>query len=134
MLSRILNFSFIDMYGNPLDGGKLYTYITKTTTPEVTYSDIDGTLNTNPIILDARGCASICLDSSKSYRFVLEDRAGNTIWSVDDVTSSAHVKATIPFAVDEDHLKVEMVGGVAVLSLADSLVAKLKEKGIDVDG
>lgn len=86
MLLRVFSFSFIDMYGNPLDGGKLYTYVTRTTTPATTYSDVEGTLNTNPIILDARGSASIYIEDSNTYRFVLKNREGDTIWSADDIT------------------------------------------------
>lgn len=74
------------------------------------------------------------LDPSQSYKFVLKRADGSVVWTKDDVRSSAHIPATLPFAIDEDHLKITMVGGVAILSLADSLVAKLKAKGIDVDG
>ena len=47
---------FFDNNGNPLSGGKLYTYAAGTTTPQATYASAAGsTLNTNPIILDAAG-------------------------------------------------------------------------------
>ncbi len=58
--------------GLPLVGGKLYTYISGTTTPKATYSDAAlSVANTNPIILDARGEAQVRLDSG-AYTFVLK--------------------------------------------------------------
>lgn len=125
---------FDDINGHPLNGGKLCTFVAHTSTPIATYKSKDGILNPVEIPLNARGECEVWLDTKKSYKFVVKRSDGSVVREEDDVTASAHVKATIPFAVDEDHLKVEMVCGVAVLSLADSLVAKLKEKGIDVDG
>jgi hypothetical protein len=45
------------------------------------------TVNTNPIILDSRGECNLWLDTTLAYKLVLEDSAGNLIWSVDEVTS-----------------------------------------------
>jgi hypothetical protein len=46
--------------GTPNAGGKVYTYISGTSTLTATYTDSTGTTpNTNPIILDAKGEASI---------------------------------------------------------------------------
>ena len=47
---------FFDNNGNPLSGGKLYTYAAGTTTPKTTYTSITGlTAHTNPIVLDSAG-------------------------------------------------------------------------------
>lgn len=49
-------WQFFDDSGNPLSGGKIYTYAAGTTTPLTTYTSRDGlTANPNPIILDAAG-------------------------------------------------------------------------------
>lgn len=73
--------------GLPLVGGKLYTYIAGTTTPKLTYTDADGTNpNTNPIILDARGEATVFW--SGSYKVELRDALDNVIWTVDKVTET----------------------------------------------
>ncbi len=74
--------------GQFLVGGKLFTYAAGTTTPQATY--IDSTLttpNTNPVILDARGSAAIWLDPTKTYKYVLQDSAGNPIYTVDNINS-----------------------------------------------
>ena len=50
-LSAVPKLQFFDNNGNPLVGGKLYTYAAGTTTPLATYTDASsGTPNTNPII------------------------------------------------------------------------------------
>ncbi len=76
---------FLGNDGNPLVGGKLYTYDSGTTTPRPTYQDAAATiLNTNPIILDARGEALIFWNGS--YRVELRDALNNLIWTVDSVS------------------------------------------------
>lgn len=81
---------FFDDNGEPLSGGKLYTYETGTTTPKTTYKYYNGTAHTNPIILDARGepadDAGLYLDSDIAYRFVLKDSNDVEIWTRDYVT------------------------------------------------
>ena len=70
--------------GIPLSGGKLYTYAAGTSTPKATYTDAGlGTPNANPVILDARGEASVWL--SGAYKLTLRDAADVLIWTVDDV-------------------------------------------------
>lgn len=71
--------AFSDANGRPLIGGKVYFYAPGTDTLKDTWQDAAQTvLNTNPVILDARGEASIY--GGFSYRQVLRDSAGNLIW------------------------------------------------------
>src|SRR4030042_565760 len=57
--------------GDPAAGHKLFTYTAGTSTKLATYSNSALTIaNTNPIILDAAGCATIFLSAS-TYKFVL---------------------------------------------------------------
>lgn len=70
---------FVDINGRPLVGGKVYFYSVGTSTPKNTYQDVGETiLNTNPVIIDARGQASIY--GSGRYRQVVRDVFGVTIW------------------------------------------------------
>jgi hypothetical protein len=66
--------------GTPLASGKLNTYAAGTTTPQATYVDsTQTTQNTNPVILNASGQASVWLDPGLSYKFVLTDANGNSV-------------------------------------------------------
>jgi hypothetical protein len=70
--------------GKPLVGGKLYTYEAGTTTPLVTYTNYLGTTpNSNPVILDSRGEASVWLGNGTRYKFVLKDANNVEIWTQD---------------------------------------------------
>jgi hypothetical protein len=71
----------------PLANGTLTTYLTGTTTPSTTWQDAELTIaNTNPIVLDARGECVVWLDSGVTYRFVLKNAQGVTLWTQDDIS------------------------------------------------
>lgn len=75
---------FENSAGQPLAGGRLYTFLAGTSTPKVTYADQAGTVpNTNPVVLDARGEALIYW--SGAYKVELRDASNNLIWTVDNV-------------------------------------------------
>src|ERR1700760_4683847 len=64
-------------------GCALFTYAAGTTTPQATYTDSTGTSqNHNPIILGTDGGANIWL-GLQSYKFILKDQLGVTVFSVD---------------------------------------------------
>ena len=74
--------------GNPLVGGKIYTYAAGTTTPLATYTDAGGlTANTNPIILNSLGQANIWLAPSSSYKFSVFTSADVLLYTVDNITA-----------------------------------------------
>lgn len=78
---------FCDANGLPLVGGKFYSYEAGTTTPLATYTDQAATTpNTNPIILDANGEATIFITSGVQYKFMLTDADDVLIWSADNVS------------------------------------------------
>jgi len=71
----------------PLAGGKLYSYLAGTSTPQATYTDSTGTVpNANPVILDAAGMADVWL-GGVSYKLTLTDALGNIQWVEDNITS-----------------------------------------------
>lgn len=88
---------FVDSNGNALAGGLLFTYQAGTTTKYPTYTDSSGnTQNTNPIVLNQRGEASIWLVPTQSYKFVLApandtDPPQSPIWTEDHIQASAAV-------------------------------------------
>ena len=80
---------FFDGNGNPLSGGKLYTYAAGTTTPQVTYTSSAGNVAwSNPIVLDASGRVSgsgeIWLVYAP-YKFVLKDTNDVLIATYDNI-------------------------------------------------
>jgi hypothetical protein len=85
---------FFDANGNPLVGGKLYTYAAGTTTPLSTYTTSGGgTANTNPVILDSRGEASVWL-SNALYKFRLTSATDEAIWTIDNLDGRLMVLAS----------------------------------------
>jgi hypothetical protein len=79
-----------DNNGNPLSGGKIYTYTAGTTTPAATYTSAAGsTLHTNPIVLDSAGrvpSGEIWLTDGIVYKFVVEDANNVLIGTYDNIT------------------------------------------------
>jgi hypothetical protein len=80
---------FFDNNGNPLTGGKIYTYAAGTTTPQATYTSAAGTTaHTNPIILDAAGrvpSGEIWLTDGLQYKFVIKTSADVTVGTYDNI-------------------------------------------------
>lgn len=92
-LSPPAKLQFFDANGDPLVGGKLYTYAAGTTTPLATYTDYGaGTPNANPVITDSRGECSVWLGASL-YKFALYTSANVLIWTVDNISAAASLAA-----------------------------------------
>jgi hypothetical protein len=94
MLTPSPKVQFFTANGDPLVGGKLYTYAAGTTSPLATYTDATGnTTNANPVILDSRGEADVWLGPSR-YKWVLYDPNDVLIWSVDGIGTSFAAQST----------------------------------------
>ena len=92
--------------GTPLAGGKLYTYAAGTTSPLTSYASYGtSTPNTNPIILNSRGEASVWL-GDLAYKFALYTPDNVLIWTVDNIYRPAELsdiaaaEATLTIYVD----------------------------------
>ena len=83
---------FCDETGTPYAGGKLYFYVTGTSTPLNTYSDPDLNdathANTNPVVLDSAGRTGTIFIEARLYKVVLKDSSDNVIWTMDPVATS----------------------------------------------
>ena len=89
-ISPVPFLQFIDANGNPLAGGKLYTYYAGTTTPLTTYTNYAGTTpNANPVIMDSAGRASVWLGVG-SYKFVLTDSTDVLVYTTDNIVNSSY--------------------------------------------
>jgi len=81
---------FFDNSGNPLSGGKLYSYAAGTTTPKATYTTLAGNVaHTNPIVLDSAGRipsgGEIWITDGDNYKFVLNTSADVLIATWDNI-------------------------------------------------
>ena len=76
-------FQYFSNAGVMLSGGKLFTYLAGTSTPQTTYSDITGNVpNANPIILDSNGRlpnVSIWQPGGIALKVIVQDSIGNLI-------------------------------------------------------
>jgi hypothetical protein len=100
MVNQVLNAeqTFVDLNGDPLSGGFVYMYVPNTSNFSTTWSDSAGTIvNTNPIVLDQAGRASIW--GVGSYRQVVTDQFGTVQW--DRITTSG-ASMTVPGQVVGD--------------------------------
>jgi len=81
---------FFDNNGNPLSGGKIYTYAAGTTTPQASYTSASGTTpHSNPIVLDSAGRVpggEIWLTDGLIYKFVIETATAVLIGTYDNIT------------------------------------------------
>jgi hypothetical protein len=93
---------FSDNNGLSLVGGQLSTYVGGV--PYATWSEPTGTFQLpNPIILNNRGevataagtSSPLFLQSGVVYTFILQDAAGNTIWTDPNVTGTATVNSML---------------------------------------
>jgi len=80
---------FVDSDGDPISGGKLYSYVAGTTTPLATYTSVSGgTANANPIILDTDGRADsggVWVIYGYAYKFVLYTSTDVLVGSWDNI-------------------------------------------------
>lgn len=78
--------------GTPLSGGKVYTYLAGTSTPQPTYTSSSGsTAHTNPIILDSAGRVpggEVWASESINYKYVLKTSTDVLIGTYDNINSS----------------------------------------------
>src|ERR1700739_4877426 len=90
VLAPYLKTRWVDGNGAPLYLGTISTYQAGSLTPIATYKDSAGTLNTNPIVLNARGECDLWLLPKVAYKFIIADSLGNQIpgGTIDNVVNS----------------------------------------------
>jgi hypothetical protein len=102
-----------DSNGDPLNGGKIYTYVAGTSTPQDSYtSSSGGTAQANPIVLNSSGLPAnpIWLAEGVSYKFVITDSSDAVLRTIDGVTGvndpsfSSTVSEWTPYADDPTYI------------------------------
>lgn len=121
-------FVGLDNNGDPINGGKLHTFLAGTTTPAATYSDQALTTpNANPVILDSAGRATVYLDNL-SYKFEMRLADDTLLWTVDNVVSPGlfigKLATLVPFGhaigdVAPSNIVQLMMGGTLPIDPAD---------------
>lgn len=77
-------------------GGKVFTFIAGTSTPQATFTDASGAVqNTNPIILNSLGQASIWLNPALTYKYVVQDSFGNPLYTTDNISGALSTSGPI---------------------------------------
>ena len=88
VLPPVFTPQFFYPNGQPLAGGQLFTYQAGTSTPTPSYTDSTGLVqNPNPIILPSRGECAFWMPINTFIKVVLQDPAGNTIWTRDQISA-----------------------------------------------
>ena len=75
---------YIPRFQTGVPNGKVYTY-DKDNNNIFTYKSIDGTLNTNPILLDEKGECVIYIDEEKTYKYVIKDSNDVEIYTLENI-------------------------------------------------
>jgi len=129
-LSPVAIQQFCDNNGDPLAGGKLFFYLAGTTTPTPAYADVGLTTPlANPVILDAAGRAPELFLAALTYKQVLQNAAGVTIWTADNiVTPSALRSVNATISITGDQHDVPIPSGVITYIQFNSATA------VNVDG
>lgn len=93
-LCPAVNYRSLTLAGAPNAGGKLYTYVSGTTTNQASYTTYLGNVqNSNPVTFDANGMAAVWLDDTLTYTLLETDSAGTTIRTVDGVSFAGNANA-----------------------------------------
>jgi hypothetical protein len=97
-LSPIGNEPQIDANGDPLSGGKIYTYVAGSSTPAATYTSSAGVVaQANPILLNSRGVPAnpIWIGGGQSLKFVLADANDVTLAPTFDGVTGINDPSTV---------------------------------------
>ena len=110
--------------GAPLASGQLFSYISSSSTPTPTYTSSSlGVQNSNPVVLDISGRANVWL-GNQTYRLVLEDSLGNTLWDVSGVPGNNAATVTwtrtAPYIYPANSGDSLVIGGTTAAPLAGS--------------
>lgn len=110
--------------GTPIVGAKIYVYNADTTNLATTYRDFEGHLNTNPVITDNLGNATIIADDGIEYDISVHDENDLLLFtkkyiSIDKTSSASGTTQVTPGY----GITVERVGNTFIVSVDTDLIA-----------
>lgn len=110
-------FRAFDANGDPLVGGKLYSYEAGTTTPLATYTTRAADVpNANPVVLDANGEANVWLGPGTDYKLELQNSASAVQWTIDNVPAGVQEDATADVVATDPGGRLSLTSGTPVTS------------------
>ena len=123
-----------DNNGNPLAGGKIFTYLAGTTTNATVYTTSSGNIaHSNPIILDGAGrvpSGEIWLTDGILYKFVVQDSANNLIGTYDNISG---INSNFVAFVNQQEI-ITATAGQTVFNLSISFQPATNSLSVFVDG
>lgn len=123
-----------DNNGNPLAGGRIFTYLAGTTTNATVYTSSSGNVaHSNPIILDGAGrvpSGEIWLTDGILYKFVVQDSANNLIGTYDNISG---INSNFVAFVNQQEI-ITATAGQTVFNLSISYQPATNSLSVFVDG
>ena len=115
--------------GLPLSGGQIFSYIAGTTTPQATYTDeTAATPNTNPVVLNSAGQATIWLRTDLSYKIIIEDASNNVIATIDNIN------IVNPGTIDKTKVAANIAGAALLKNGGGSFDVQVDNVYIQING
>ena len=126
---------FQNKNGSILVSGKIYIYYQGRTALSTTYHDEDGkVVNSNPVLLDNNGRATVFADTAYSYTIVVCDYYGKELFSQDitlhDVTESAD-EITLVGSDGSIHIDTSSSNGVKTFDMSANTDILATKKSVD---
>lgn len=112
---------FFDSNGDPLAGGKVYTYSAGTTTPKATYTDYsESTPAANPVILDSAGRAAMWMLGT--YRLDVYTSDDVLVRSTDNVPAFTAGGDMTKAVYDPANIAQQVVGTTAAQTVTNKVI------------
>lgn len=127
---------FLDDFGRPLSGGKVWTYAAGTLTPLASYTSQDGDVpNTNPVVLDAAGRAQIWLTPNVPYKIRVTDASDVELEVTDEFYAGMNpeqldIAGQVPASGGEFTGSVNFAGGATFGGTAAQDLATIDSLGL----
>ena len=123
ILAPPIVFQGLGFGGLPLPGGRLFSYIAGTSTPQPTWTDSTQLeQNLNPVILNANGQAAVWLDPTLTYKFILQDAFGNQVGVAADQVQGSLTAAALTVLLPQI-LTPQIIGAALYPQTAAELAA-----------
>lgn len=128
-LTPSANIQYFDGSGNPLAGGKLYTYAAGTTTPQATYAENTGTtalpnpiiLNSSGFVVNGSGAMTGMWLTSSCYKIIAQNSASVQQWSMDNVCVGVFAAGNTTFSGNNTFSGTNTFNGPLVTTMGGTL-------------